>query len=231
MAFKIVDIDDVKAQIIDRFAVQIFPDLIKDAVDNVTPDIVNAIMDGFRRTNLFEALTGALTGFKDRDLYAVLGLEENEGLGIVIAIESIIRESLELRNIVSRGGSGRFATINNATVLTFNLSLESLENNIENLNLSYDSKGGEVPWLQWLLRGGSTPGYNIIFGEFYTSRTGRAIMVKSPITWDIQDSDNFARERNFVVDILEDPVWPGVVEEIIIAEVDRLLDTGNYRIV
>lgn len=47
---------------------------------------------------------------------------------------------------------------------------------------SYQSKGGKVDWLDWLLTAGTSEvisGYRVMYGFFDTSRTGQAIMVKS----------------------------------------------------
>ena len=47
---------------------------------------------------------------------------------------------------------------------------------------SYQSKGGKVDWLEWLLTAGTSEvisGYRVMYGFFDTSRTGEAIMVKS----------------------------------------------------
>ena len=47
---------------------------------------------------------------------------------------------------------------------------------------SYQSKGGKVDWLNWLLTAGTSEvvsGYRVMYGFFDTSRTGQAIMVKS----------------------------------------------------
>jgi len=113
-----------------------------------------------------------LLNYIDGILYYDVGLA-NAGQ-VAEQIVELVVSSIELRKLPARrndlGGIG-------LTVLK-----DGIQPILSLLMGSYQSKGGKVDWLDWLLTAGTSEvisGYRVMYGFFDTSRTGQAIMVKS----------------------------------------------------
>jgi len=113
-----------------------------------------------------------LLNYIDGILYYDVGLA-NAGQVAEQIVELVVR-SIELRKLPARsndlGGIG-------LTVLK-----DGIQPILSLPMGSYQSKGGKVDWLDWLLTAGTSEvvsGYRVMYGFFDTSRTGQAIMVKS----------------------------------------------------
>jgi|LakMenEpi03Aug12_release.lakeMendotaPanAssembly.Ray.scaffolds.fasta_scaffold678460_1 hypothetical protein len=113
-----------------------------------------------------------LLNYIDGILYYDVGLS-NAGQ-VAEQIVELVVSSIELRKLPARsndlGGIG-------LTVLK-----DGIQQILSLPMGSYQSKGGKVDWLDWLLTAGTSEvisGYRVMYGFFDTSRTGQAIMVKS----------------------------------------------------
>jgi hypothetical protein len=113
-----------------------------------------------------------LLNYIDGILYYDVGLA-NAGQ-VAEQIVELVASSIELRKLPARrndlGGIG-------LTVLK-----DGIQPILSLPMGSYQSKGGKVDWLDWLLTAGTSEvisGYRVMYGFFDTSRTGQAIMVKS----------------------------------------------------
>lgn len=67
-------------------------------------------------------------------------------------------------------------------------------------------KGQKIDWLRWLLEKGSTPiifDYDVAFGDFETSRTGGAIMMKNLGSWGVPAKYAGTRNSNWLTRTLK----------------------------
>ena len=107
--------------------------------------------------------------------------------------------------------------------------------------ISENKKGEQtiVPWLKWLLDGGSVEA-GIQYGvDFPSSRTGRAYMINNPalLSFDIDDYNRFASSndegeygKNFLNDIAKDPILVENIGQILNSELEKVIRQESYRI-
>ena len=148
--------------------VKVVGDSISFAIRKTRTLFVQEIKTALRQDIVYLELLNYIDGI----LYYDVGLA-NAGQ-VAEQIVEIVVSSIELRKLPARrndlGGIG-------LTVLK-----DGIQPILSLPMGSYQSKGGKVDWLDWLLTAGTSEvisGYRVMYGFFDTSRTGQAIMVKS----------------------------------------------------
>lgn len=148
--------------------VKVVGDSISFAIRKTRTLFVQEIKTALRQDIVYLELLNYIDGI----LYYDVGLA-NAGQ-VAEQIVELVASSIELRKLPARrndlGGIG-------LTVLK-----DGIQPILSLPMGSYQSKGGKVDWLDWLLTAGTSEvisGYRVMYGFFDTSRTGQAIMVKS----------------------------------------------------
>jgi hypothetical protein len=148
--------------------VKVVGDSISFAIRKTRTLFVQEIKTALRQDIVYLELLNYIDGI----LYYDVGLA-NAGQ-VAEQIVELVVSSIELRKLPARsndlGGIG-------LTVLK-----DGIQPILSLPMGSYQSKGGKVDWLDWLLTAGTSEvisGYRVMYGFFDTSRTGQAIMVKS----------------------------------------------------
>lgn len=141
---------------------------ISFAISKTRPTFVKEIKNALRQDIVYLELSNKIDGI----LYYDVGLA-NAGQ-VAEQIVELVSNSIQLRKLPAiRGDLGGIGL----TVLK-----DGLQPILSLPMGSYQSKGGKVDWLDWLLTAGTSEvisGYRVMYGFFDTSRTGQAIMVKS----------------------------------------------------
>lgn len=141
---------------------------ISFAISKTRPTFVKEIKNALKQDIVYLELSNKIDGI----LYYDVGLE-NAGQ-VAEQIVELVSNSIQLRKLPPiRGDLGGIGL----TVLK-----DGLQPILSLPMGSYQSKGGKVDWLDWLLTAGTSEvisGYRVMYGFFDTSRTGQAIMVKS----------------------------------------------------
>lgn len=141
---------------------------ISFAISKARPTFVKEIKNALKQDIVYLELSNKIDGI----LYYDVGLE-NAGQ-VAEQIVELVSNSIQLRKLPAiRGDLGGIGL----TVLK-----DGLQPILSLPMGSYQSKGGKVDWLDWLLTAGTSEvisGYRVMYGFFDTSRTGQAIMVKS----------------------------------------------------
>ena len=141
---------------------------ISFAISKTRPTFVKEIKNALRQDIVYLELSNKIDGI----LYYDVGLA-NAGQ-VAEQIVELVSNSIQLRKLPAiRGDLGGIGL----TVLK-----DGLQPILSLPMGSYQSKGGKVDWLDWLLTAGTSEvisGYRAMYGFFDTSRTGQAIMVKS----------------------------------------------------
>lgn len=141
---------------------------ISFAISKTRPTFVKEIKNALKQDIVYLELSNKIDGI----LYYDVGLE-NAGQ-VAEQIVELVSNSIQLRKLPAiRGDLGGIGL----TVLK-----DGLQPILSLPMGSYQSKGGKVDWLDWLLTAGTSEvisGYRVMYGFFDTSRTGQAIMVKS----------------------------------------------------
>lgn len=186
-----------------------FQAALRDALAESKRRIGAATVRAFRRTNVGRGLmTGSFNGNPEMDVKAHLGFDDAEATVAYEAIAEVLQQALEIAPLRK-----------DRSVIRIRVSYTDLDDYVlDNASfVSYASDGGEVNWLQWLIKGGDTIGFGIVFGDKATSRSERAVMVKvkNGPEWDISDYGKFAENDNFIVDIFLDERWQEDVQEIL----------------
>lgn len=239
---QITNLDKIKSQLQKQVSEQILTKVIKEAFENITPQVKNLFMDLIKETRAWRGLLGENIDDVENDVQAILGVRDDEVEAALLDIEDIVRDALIIKNIQSRRG-GSFSSIKNATTLSFTIQTSTISEDLLNTpNGSYISDGQlgqEIPWLRWLIEGGSIGGYDIVF-EFYDivsgrdfntiSRTGRAIMLPFG-SWSVDEYNKWADSGiNFLEDVFENPVFEEKLTDLLNKEVSRLLRTKSYKV-
>lgn len=141
---------------------------ISFAISKTRPTFVKEIKNALKQDIVYLELSNKIDGI----LYYDVGLA-NAGQ-VAEQIVELVSNSIQLRKLPAiRGDLGGIGL----TVLK-----DGLQPILSLPMGSYQSKGGKVDWLDWLLTAGTSEvisGYRVMYGFFDTSRTGQAIMVKS----------------------------------------------------
>lgn len=209
---------------------------IKRASITIRKNLKSAFLRGFRRTLLYKGML--YRGPSETSVPAQLGFGgTGESYSAGTAIELITSMFNDLvgnaDNKIRRSGRELFLDVNIEDVEA------AMANDSRGAYVSENNAGEShtVPWLKWLIEGGTVNGFNILFlsgekGRKYReySRSGYAIMVeptfkqqRGTFSWSIDDYDRFAETENFVQDILEDPSFQKDVEDIIIGAITQEL--------
>lgn len=198
-----------------------FQAALREALSVAKVRIGKATVASFKRTTAGRGLrTGVFDGKPELDIKAHLGFDDTRAKKAYDAIEEVLQKALEIAPLRKDRNAIRIR------VSYTNLEDYILENSTDVTYPNDGASGGQIEWLQWLLKGGGTVGFAIAFGdEMGGSRSGRAVMVKSKDAedWDIADYGNFADGDNFVVDIFTDERWQEDVQDILDKSVVRAL--------
>lgn len=213
---------EINQQISDRYLKQV---MIR-AQRNALTKIKGALMGAFERTLLFQALKGYYRGDENLDAPAHLGMTDKFAKMAVQEILGAIKQNFELESVVtSREG-----------VIGFRATIADLTTVIENIPDAYktiysERSGEDLPWLDWVINGGSNIDYAI---NFYAerlksppNRSGRATMQDlGTLDWDIETYNRFAQGENFIQDAVLDPQWQeesvSIITRTIQDEMDKL---------
>ena len=225
---KLASLDNALNEIAGAFTEDVLPGLLKSAIVNIQDQLIEALIQSFERTIVIQGLLGTYAGDDTRDVQAHVGLPDDAAQLGVEEILQVIRNSLKVGPPRFRSG-GAFSKFSKAKNVTFTIQIEQLTEDILGISSGgYESEGGNVEWIDWLINGGGTPGYNITFtgsNKFDGfSRTGRALMTTSfGIEWSVDDYGRFSETGiNFVEDALNDEEWLEDARQIITEEVVRL---------
>lgn len=136
---------------------------IKSKTSAIRAEISNLISDELRKTpHVISLLSGKLQ--------SDFGLSTEAAELAVKQIIDTIKSSTVIS--VKRDVSEKFV---------YSIFITLLPNGISSLlNIGYESKGGSVDWLEWLLTKGVTvvvDNYRVLEGDFTQSRSGKSIMV------------------------------------------------------
>ena len=212
---------DIEEAIKDVAFAEILPQVINAAKDSIQTAIIPEVIEAIRNTETWDAIRGVFKGDPQRDLQAVLGIANPEP--VLEDILSIIQSNIRVDVLQSSNEFGYIITL---------LTNESYQNMIAGAIGSYVSEpsGETIPWLRWLLLGSSDliVGYALAFEgssikSFSKSRTGRAIMRKTKSgRWSIEDHVSGNEENNFLFEALDSPKTLGVIQGIIIRELEKV---------
>lgn len=207
VSVKILDLNKIAKDILEKLADNsVLKKRVRAAIEAVRPQISEAFIEAFRRTIVAKGLLGDFDGVdKDKDVQAHLGFED--GSEKVQEIENVLQEVIEISPFRKDRATYRFRF----------QSKDLAEYLLSEIDGSYDSDGGTVYWLEWLLYGGSVD-IGILFSDkFKTSRTQRALMANIEGDWSTEDYNNFSESGiNFINDMVKDPIWLEEVQNLVI---------------
>lgn len=216
-----VNVNLFKKELKTEAARKLFPGMLRRAAEAARPELIQALLEAFRRTIAIKGIFGENAGNEEEDAQAHLGLTDDMAQGALEEISEAIEETLEFSAITVRSGKVGFN-------ITFN-ELTSAIAGISSGSYVSDSKSGSftIPWMDWLLNGGSVDA-SIIFDDSEESRSGRAVMLeKNPFgSWDVDDYERFAENENFVIDALEDETWKSESFEIMVRYIEEEIDNA-----
>lgn len=177
---------------------RVFNEILKRSLKNkqFQSQVVETLMFFLKRTDVWRGLGGAFAGDVTRDLQAHFGLED----GYLSIVESEIE--FLLKSIISVTGSsitfgGKTVAKASKATINFNINFKNIEREFPAIDSGtfISENGFEVPWLEWLLFGGSVDNYDLLYNiggdnpiVNKSSRTGRALMMSS------RSSDTFERQ-------------------------------------
>lgn len=220
---KITNLEKVKKQIKKKVSSDVFPKILKSAENNAIPRLIEEFNDALERTEAFQGLLGVFAGDESRDAQAHLGLTSSFAEDAVEQIKDVIRDKVFRAEALGKTKDG---------VIGFKFGIRKLADDISNIpSATYNSGDIELPWLKWLLKGGSVDA-EITFkisareSSIRSSRSERALMIPTG-DWNIDDYNRFSRNGNFVADALADEIWIANSEKIIIDEVKKALKNVN----
>lgn len=210
-SFKVTNIDEIREQAGSRADAALLS-ILREGIQNASEVVIDDVIDVMSTTDTWRGIRGDFNGSVDQDIQAHMGLTSSDAAQALEEIEEAVRQSfsIELSGIRGRASTGRFSQLSDASSAQVFISFPNIQEAIVSIRSgSYASDGGEVPWMSWLLNGGSVPGYQISFdltGRFEaTSRSGRAVMWPSNITtWDTSDY-GFGFNDNFVIETFNKP--------------------------
>jgi len=203
----------------------ILPKVVKKAAVLALPRLRQELVRSFKRTIFVQGLRDKYTNVDFLDVRGNLGFNDSDAENIIDDIAEIFQNSFN--DVTEQSLSfQKFA-------LKFDITTSDIEDSIRSqIDGSYTSAGDdgsfEVEWLQSLLDGWETPGYDILFNidsEF--SRSERAIMVKSTKkSWSSEDYNNFARVgyKNFVEETINDELFIERSQKIILESLRKSLN-------
>lgn len=220
---KITNIDTVKKKIRKKISSEVFPKVLKTAENNAIPKLIEEFNDALERTEAFQGLNGAFQNDENRDVSAHLGIIPEFAEDSIDQIKRIIKDKVFRADAIGKSRDG---------AIGFKFTVKNIAEELLQIpNATYPSKSTDIPWLQWLLKGGSVDA-EIVFGikvgrdRFETSRSERAIM-RPTGDWNIDDYNRFSKNGNFLADALLDEIWIANSEKIIIDEVKKALKNIN----
>lgn len=223
VSIKITNLENVKKKIKKKMAVEVFPKVLKSAENNAIPRLIQEFNDALERTEAFQGLNGAFRNDENRDVAAHLGIIPEFAEDSIDQIKRIVKDKVFRADAIGKTRDG---------VIGFKFTVKNLANEFLQIpNAVYPSDTTDIPWLEWLLKGGSVDA-EILFSvrvgrnRFETSRTERAIM-RPTGDWNIDDYNRFSKNGNFIADALLDEIWIANSEKIIIEEVKKALKNIN----
>lgn len=226
MALRIINLDDLKKQVT-KAAMKKIEVIALEAIREAQPQLATAFIKAFRRTIVGQSLLGKSRSDPERDAAAHLGFYDDELSDIRQSIEDSLRDAIEIA-----------PTRRRYNVFSFSIkSVDISEKLLEDVDGSYESDGGTVPWLEWLIHGGQVDAtilFDLSDKSKKYSRSERALMVgkgsrrkesrfanKHP--WDIDEYGRFAKDENFVVDMTGDETWKAEAASIAFDAIARKL--------
>jgi len=200
----------------------IFPKVLYDAQQLAVPKLKELFIEKLEETMAIQGLRGDFAGIVQQDAQAHLGLTDAFAADSIEQIKDIIRENVFQATDISQTSNG---------VIGFKFSPKQISEEVLQIpNASYtSSKGDEIPWLQWLLKGGMVSA-EITFqissraSTRTVSRSSRALMIAfgdEEIGWDIDDYSRFSEKGNFIADVTTDPEWEDKSKAIIIGAIKK----------
>lgn len=202
----------------------VLPAVVKKASVVALPRLRQELVRSFKRTLFVQGLRDKYPNVDFLDVRGNLGFNNSDAEIVIDDIAEIFQNSFN--DVTTQSLSFQKFS------LKFSITTDDIEDSIRSqIDGSYTSDSGnnfEVEWLQSLLDGWETPGYDIFFNidsEF--SRSDRAIMVKSTgKTWSSKDYNNFARVgyKNFIEETINDELFIERSQKIILESLRKSLN-------
>lgn len=222
VSIKILNLENISKQILEKLSDNtVLKREVRRAIEEVKPKIGVAFIRAFKRTLVYKGLRGDFANDPQKDVQAHMGIEDTSG--ILENMSSALAEAVEIGpfrkdRLIYRF---RFQSKDLGEYL-----LSKVEDN------QYNSKGGTVYWLEWLINGVELD-VGISFEDWdsilkndsrYESRTGRALMLQDEPDWSTDEYSNFSEKGiNFLVDMVQDEKWLEDVEKLVVNQLRKNL--------
>ena len=205
----------------------VLPAVVKKASVVALPRLRQELVRSFKRTLFVQGLRDKYPNVDFLDVRGNLGFNNSDAEIVIDDIAEIFQNSFN--DVTTQSLSFQKFS------LKFSITTDDIEDSIRSqIDGSYTSTSDdgsfEVEWLQSLLDGWETPGYDIFFNidpDSGFSRSDRSIMVKSTgRTWSSKDYKNFARGgyKNFIEETINDELFIERSQKIILESLRKSLN-------
>lgn len=207
----ITNLAEVKKQISEKFAKKI-PSILKVAQLDLEDDLRALLLESFEQTLVIRGLKLDYQGDELRDVPAHIGLPDAEAVQAAADILEIIKSSFVFNKIsTQRDGA-----------IGFNVNLGGFVDKIMELQTGNTAGGESLPWMDWLINGGSVSAEIWFYSKPLKNdegRSGRALMRFGEDLWDIDSYHKFVEDSaadNFVIEAIQRPEWRSAAEKLIL---------------
>ncbi len=215
------------------------PAILNLAKPKIQKRVADAYADYFTTTELYHDFS--ITGKSDRNVRAILGLDERDIDPFFDNLQDAIRATTEVVQLTSFGEGG-FVKFGTGSAILFSIRTPNLPKHLLGQGFgSYISENGHlVPWLEWLLHGSGTGTHGVLFLKNFSerSKSGEAVMSDhNLLPFDIDDYNRFTsafeqgdNEKNFLTEMAQNPNFRETANQIITEEISRASNNINLII-